>query len=448
VRISCPITLLDQTCKLKEIRKQDTSLERERIFQQYKYSGCLRRGEGMSANNASSRGRPPVSSLPCSSPRPVHPSIAPPPINHKLNQATSYHKWYARSLSPKHPLAPLTSESSRYNQRISLAMGPETKKERRRRGNRNGETKNVIHHNKSTQNEKADEVIPNLSYKAHSTLLVQFTEETPTWYDCGRNTPGRDETIASVTQQQKQSGNTNKNTRQIVSKYRELGDEIYSHEVALARKNGSAQSDKDEKWVESTMKRGTLKDRIAAMSVVVGMDCIHKLYALDMLLDLAGCGVDTKHGEMGSFPNARVGQMASEALSDLFTNTLLPKHRKLLSLEARPLYLYEGKRTLSPRVLLLWRYEEMIKQRYTSFLTRYLGRTLSGEDEPSKKNAIVTASFLLKDIPEGEEIILPMIVNKIGDPARKIASAAGHQLRLILEEHPAMTSIVAREVSL
>ncbi|KAK1745010.1 CCAAT/enhancer-binding protein zeta [Skeletonema marinoi] len=274
------------------------------------------------------------------------------------------------------------------------------------------------------QNERANDVMPNLSYKAHSTLLVQFTEETPTWYNCGRNTPGRDETIAT---------------------YRALGDEIYGHEVALARKNGAANSDKDEKWVESTMKRGTLKDRIAAMSVVVGMDSVHKLYALDMLLDLAGCGVDTRHGELGSIPNARVGQMASEALSDLFTNTLLPKHRKLLSLEARPLYLYEGKRTLSPRVLLLWRYEEMIKQRYASFLTRYLGRTLSGEDEPSKKNAIVTASFLLKDIPEGEEIILPMIVNKIGDPGRKIASAAGHQLRLILEEHPAMTSIVARE---
>lgn len=325
-------------------------------------------------------------------------------------------------------------------------MGPQTK-ERRRRGNRNGgikETKN-IHQNKSTQNERADDVMPNLSYKAHSTLLVQFTEDTPTWYDCGRNTPGRDETITSVNQQQKQSG---KNTRQIVSKYRALGDEIYNHEVALARKNGAAHSDKDEKWVESTMKRGTLKDRIAAMSVVVGMDSVHKLYALDMLLDLAGCGVDTRHGQLGSIPNARVGQMASEALSDLFTNTLLPKHRKLLSLEARPLYLYEGKRTLSPRVLLLWRYEEMIKQRYASFLTRYLGRTLSGEDEQSKKNAIVTASFLLKDIPEGEEIILPMIVNKIGDPGRKTASAAGHQLRLVLEEHPAMTSIVAREVSL
>ena len=192
------------------------------------------------------------------------------------------------------------------------------------------------------------------------------------------------------------------------------------------------------------MRRGTLKDRVAAMSVVVNMDCLHKLYALDMLMDLAGCGVggsgNDDGGGGGQAPNSRVGQMASEALSDLFVNTLLPKDRKLILLDGRPLYLYEGSndKTLSPRVLLLWRYEEMIKQRYSSYLSRYLGRAMAGEDEPSKKSALTTASSLLLQVPEGEEILLTMIVNKIGDPTRKIASAAGHQLRLILDEHPGM----------
>ena len=191
------------------------------------------------------------------------------------------------------------------------------------------------------------------------------------------------------------------------------------------------------------MKRGTLKDRIAAMSVVASMDCIHKLYALDMLLDLAGCGV-TNAGH-ANVPNSRIGQMASEALADLFINTLLPGDRKLISLEQRPLYQYENK-TLSPRILLLWRYEEMMKIRYASYLQRYLGRALAGEDELSKKNALVTASSLLKEVPEGEEVLLTLIVNKIGDPGKKIASAAGHQLRGVLEEHPVMVNVVAREV--
>ncbi|KAL9181424.1 hypothetical protein ACHAXT_010229 [Thalassiosira profunda] len=338
-------------------------------------------------------------------------------------------------------------------------MGPGAAKEpqRRRRGNRNGVNgkgsmhadggrhphhpakhahQSSPHHGAST---------PKPGYKPHSTLLVQFTEETPTWYDCGRNTAGRDDTLSDAGTKKHPSS---KNTREVVHKYRQLADEIYGHEVALSRQSagggGAPYADKDEKWVENTMRRGTLKDRVAAMSVVVGMDGLHKLYALDMLLDLAGCGVGG--ADAGAVPNARVGQMASEALSDLFANSLLPKDRKLVALEDRPLYLYEGDRTLSPRVLLLWRYEEMLKQRYASYLSRYLGRTLSGEDEPSKKSALTTASVLLMQIPEGEELLLTMIVNKIGDPGRKIASAAGHQLRLILEEHPAMVNVVAREV--
>ena len=339
----------------------------------------------------------------------------------------------------------------------TMVMNSSSVKERRRRGNRNSggggggkgyPTKQSYQSQKNVATSQSTSSISNnLSYKPHSTLLVQFTEETPIWYDCGRNTSGRDDTIYTVKSSKNQ--HHNKNTRDIVSKYRQLADEIYTHEVSLARGgSGSNNIDaKDEKWVENTMKRGTLKDRIAAMSVVVGMDCIHKLYALDMLLDLAGCGVGNNSDMMGAVPNSRVGTMASEALSDLFTNTLLPKDRKLISLDNRPLYQYEGDKTLSPRVLLLWRYEEMIKSRYSSYLSKYLGRTLAGEDEPSKKSALSTASTLLMQIPEGEEILLTLIVNKIGDPSRKIASAAGHQLRLTLEEHPVMINVIAREVS-
>ena len=325
------------------------------------------------------------------------------------------------------------------------AMAPNGE-QRRRRGNRDGrksDSKN--NHNTSNQLNQSPAVSDrhhSLSYKPHNTLLVQFTEQTPTWYDCGRNSPGRDDVIPT------NGGKSQKgNTREMVNKYRQLADEIYSHEVSLSRNatnNSSSDEQKDEKWVENTMKRGTLKDRIAAMSVVASTDCIHKLYSLDMLLDLAGCGV-SNNGH-NNVPNSRIGQMASEALADLFINTLLPGDRKLISLEQRPLYQYE-KKTLSPRILLLWRYEEMIKIRYASYLQRYIGRTLAGEDDLSKKNALVTASSLLTEIPEGEDVLLTLIVNKIGDPAKKIASAAGHQLRGVLEEHPVMVNIVAREVS-
>lgn len=346
-------------------------------------------------------------------------------------------------------------------------MGGAKAKERRRRGKRNGSggggggrAADASSAAPAARPSAEDREPPSADapaagpHRPHSAPLVRLTEEAPTWYDCGRNTAGRDDVDDDDGAGEGKGGGgphaRRRGAREAASAYRRRADEIYGREVSLARNGGmggaTGGDDADERWVETTMRRGTLKDRIAAASVVVTQDPVHKLHALDLLLDLAGCGVGAD-GAGGSVPNSRVGQMASEALADLFANTLLPPDRKLVSLDERPLRRYEGGRTLSPRVLLLWRYEEMVKLRYASYLSRYLGRTLAGEDETSKRSALAAAAGLLTQRPEGEEVLLAMIVNKIGDPARKIAGAAGHQLRLILEEHPVMINVVAREVS-
>jgi ribosome biogenesis protein MAK21 len=288
-----------------------------------------------------------------------------------------------------------------------------------------------------------------LSYKPHKTLLIHLTEATPTWYECGRGSASRDDTLLSVKKGNDKKPRTNSNAT--VAKYRKLADSIYQQEVVLSRANSAT---KDEAWVENTMKRGTLKDRIAAMSVVVSTSPVHKLYALDMLLNLAG--ISTLESGNSSQTNERVSAMAAEALTDLFSNTLLPTHRKLVGLESRPLYQYEEsqnnttKRTISPRILLLWRYEEIIKNKYSAFLSQYLGKTLSqtstSVESLTKINALRTACSLLKEIPEGEQLLLNLVANKVGDPTKKIASAAAHELRKILEVHPNMTTVIAREV--
>ncbi len=316
-------------------------------------------------------------------------------------------------------------------------------------------------------------------HKAHQTLLIRLDEETPTWHQCGTNAPHRNDTIYSKSlyktsrknkQPQKQQ-QPKSNSYPIVAKYRTIADTIYQQELHLFKTSSqNGELDKDEQWVENTMKRGTLKDRIAAMAVVVSSHPVHKLYALDMLLQLAGVDSDTTatsanggngNGNGGSQTNDRVSQMASEALTDLFTNTLLPSNRKLIGLESRPLFLYEdnnnddshntnNKLDISPRTLLLWRYEEILKSKYTAFLTQYLGRTLSQSGTSSldltKINCLRTACSLLKDLPEGEQLLLTLVVNKIGDPSKKVAASAAHELRRILDVHPNMTNIIAREV--
>jgi len=355
---------------------------------------------------------------------------------------------------------------------------------RGRKGNDEGGAIQKVHQSNVKQNNVSfsaqkgqNEIVTtnSLSYKVHKSLLIHLTEQTPTWYDCGRHTPGRDDTISNISSSSPvpDTGSNHKkrfNAPHILQKYRKLADQIYLQEISLFKDSDSG-GGSDERWVETTMKRGTLKDRVAAMSVVVSTNPVHKLYALDMLLNLAG--VATSDTRTTSQPNARVSQMAAEALADLFSNTLIPSTRKLYALDSRPLFLYDedcdsvdqntgkgnkdnkGKqnkiskirKTLSPRILLLWRYEEMIKHKYNSFLAGFVGKTLSEASlDLNKSYALRTAAGLFRDLPEGEQVLLIMMVNKIGDPSRKIAAAAGHQLRQILSQHPQMVNIVAREV--
>ena len=138
--------------------------------------------------------------------------------------------------------------------------------------------------------------------------MIPLTEETPTWFQCRRNTPGRDDTLAAASSSSFAGAEPSirRNPPDVVQRYRALGEKIYQHEVALSKQQSaagsSAGSGRDQAWVESTMRRGTLKDRVAAMSVVVSTHPVHKLHALDMLLNMVGINIDRHSGQVtGSF---------------------------------------------------------------------------------------------------------------------------------------------------
>lgn len=301
--------------------------------------------------------------------------------------------------------------------------------------------------------------------------LIQWTEEASTWYDYGENLPGRNDVIGSSSASSSIHEHrlaTKLTTPALISRYRSMADSIFQNELRLYNSSQNKKSSSDERWVENTMKKGTLKDRIAAMSVTVSTDPLHKFHALDGLMGMVGCAAssfDGNHGGGGK-PNSRVAQLTAEALEDLFVNTLLPKDRKLVTLAQRPLYRYEqfsdddnkrgdddnlkkkkgnATKTLSPRILLLWRFEELIKEKYDLYLRQYMAQTLLDGAEQQKTKILQSAANLLSSLPEGESKLLSMMVNKLGDPDKKTAAAAGHQLRVVLQRHPAMQDVVARE---
>ena len=88
----------------------------------------------------------------------------------------------------------------------------------------------------------------------------------------------------------------------------------------------------------------------------------------------------------------------------------------------------------------------MVKQKYELYLQKYMSQTLQQGAEMQKISILQSAGSILSSVPEGENLLLSMIVNKLGDPGKKTASAAGHQLRVVLQKHPNMQLIVAREV--
>ena len=155
---------------------------------------------------------------------------------------------------------------------------------------------------KNNSNNKTSET----PYQPHSALLIQWDSgDTEPWYKYGQSLPDRDAVVVAPSlkaekgdptkQQQQPSPYSAPPSLQLVQKYRSLADAVYRREVQLfSQHNGSSSSgNKDDRWVESTMRQGTLKDRVAAMSVVVSSHPVHKFYALDGLLQMAGCGTDS-----------------------------------------------------------------------------------------------------------------------------------------------------------
>ena len=274
------------------------------------------------------------------------------------------------------------------------------------------------------------------SAKSHKALLIELGEGEAWFnYKDAKGAPQKQELQNAIL-----SSTDPPNTTAIVEEFRRKADEIYKQEIQIYHDQRNTAGSSDERWVESTIRKGTLKDRIAAMSVVVSQDPIHQ--RLEGLLQMC-CGPSS---------NTRVAQFAGEALEDLFANTILPRRRKLIPMDRRPLSKFSNaengsSNTLSPRILLLWRFEELIREDYNMFLQQYIHRTLHSRTIAAdhQRAALRSAVNLLRSVPEGESALLRLIVDQLSN--HNIHAAASHALLTTVQKHhPAMQPIIAREV--
>lgn len=195
-------------------------------------------------------------------------------------------------------------------------------------------------------------------------------------------------------------------------------------------------------FYNSVIASGTLSDKVSALTLAVQESPLHNMKAFEQLLGLA-----QKRSRSQAVDVLR-------AMKDLFAQgSMLPSNRKLHTFSAQPdlIHALGNGKTWQPGEILpagmteahliLWAYEDWLKERYFEVL-KVLETWCNDEIEFAKSRATSYVYELLKEKPEQESNLLRLLINKLGDPVKKIASQASYLIMQLLATHPAMKDIV------
>ncbi|OAG42513.1 hypothetical protein AYO21_03389 [Fonsecaea monophora] len=226
-------------------------------------------------------------------------------------------------------------------------------------------------------------------------------------------------------------------------------DELYEYAKVLLDDDNqkfkeSQQSSSANAFYNTVISSGTLSDKISALTLAVQDSPIHNMKALETLIGLA-----RKRSRSQAVDVLR-------ALKDLFAQgSLLPASRKLYAFHDQPAFMYlearswkRGKslpRRLEQKHLISWAFESWLKGQYFEVL-KILEGWCNDEIEFSKARAVSYVFELLRERPEQESNLLRLLINKLGDPVKKIASQASYSLLQLLLAHPAMKIVVVRAI--
>ncbi|KAI9137197.1 hypothetical protein BKA69DRAFT_1099745, partial [Paraphysoderma sedebokerense] len=205
----------------------------------------------------------------------------------------------------------------------------------------------------------------------------------------------------------------------------------------------------DSQFLKTILSGGTVSDKISALTLLIQSSPLHNIKPLESLINLT------------LKKNRRENLMALNALKDLFSggaltsssataSGLLPSNRKLkyfVDLVGESQVIKRGHEyTLPDDRLIVFAFEDKLKKIYFNLLTTL--ENLSHDTLHHVRHATVTIIFeLLVTKPEQEQNLLRLLVNKLGDQDRKIASKASFLLdQLVTKHHPAMKLIVIKAI--
>lgn len=185
----------------------------------------------------------------------------------------------------------------------------------------------------------------------------------------------------------------------------------------------------DREWFQKVTREGTAADKCSSLALTIQEA---PFYGLPHLIKL---------GEMAANPKASHHEcmMTLERLVDIFAQVLLPSSRRLFYLENRPASSDQAQ-------LLTWYLEDAIKGEFFKMLQtleKALKSTITHNRELSSR---LLYSVLLYNPYEQASNTLTLLVNKLGDPERKLASRISYYLEEIIKKHPQQTIAVIQAV--
>ncbi|EFA86361.1 CAATT-binding protein [Heterostelium album PN500] len=187
-------------------------------------------------------------------------------------------------------------------------------------------------------------------------------------------------------------------------------------------------ANRDDQWREKLQHTGTATDRTSSISLLVRQAPMFRLASLDILLQL----VQKK--------SQRERELSLTTLKDLFLSTLLPNNKLKRFIDRQPF-----DKDVKDDDLVQWFFEDLLKSRYTLFI-QILEKLSRDSVTLVRQKTIRILHGLLMKKPEQEDVLLTLLVNKLGDNDRKNASIVPELLEEIIYVHPGMKPVVIREV--